>query len=70
MKRCHIVDERGNIIIHGANVVRELFTDFNCKMSTHVHIRYYDNFDNMMCDIDEKNAIFPKNQVFYFETER
>jgi hypothetical protein len=68
-KRCHIVDDTGKIIINGANVIRLVSKDFDCKVSSHVVISYYSNVNDMLIDKDMIIKIFPIKSVLFFESE-
>lgn len=68
-KRCHIVDDNGEIMVNGANVISLVSQDFDCKVSSHVVVSYYSNVNDMLIDKDMIIKIFPIKSALFFESE-
>ena len=66
-KRCHVVDDKGEVIIHGGKVICELFKNIDCKMATHVLVKYFENIEDAFIGKNDKTSIFPNDKVYYFE---
>jgi len=67
--RCYVVNEDGKIIVEEAEVIRELFSDPYCEMSTHVPITCYKNLDDALIGENLEQRIYPIKSVFFFESD-
>ncbi len=69
IQRCDVVDENGNIILMGMDVVRLLSKSINGEL-THVKISYYKNLADAFNHDNLVYKIFPFSQCYFYEKDK
>jgi hypothetical protein len=67
--RCYVVDDENNIIIFRAEVLCQVSSEMDCKLSSFVVIKYY---KNEIDSLDRKNPIYkiiPIESAYFFKGE-
>ena len=65
-KRCYVVDENGNVLISGGEVIRLLSKSWKCDAYTHVLISYFLTPEEMITKTNEALIVYPIEDVYFF----